>query len=130
MTPDQRGEVGEIVVADFHAVQPDLVGGFLHIDGVPVHDGIECEAKGAKLFFLSLLERASDFAALAMVNAPAEAMTQFSVVELGQDASPERRIVNVAQNIVRNLGVARHALLLLRALPLAAPLDAVLYQKV
>ena len=98
--PDQRGEVGEIVVADFHAVQPDLVGGFLHVDGVPMHDGIECEAKGAKLLFLPLLERASDFAALAMVNAPAEAMTQFSVVELGQDASPERRIVNVAQNMV------------------------------
>jgi hypothetical protein len=99
MAPNQRGEVGEIVVADFHAVQPDLVGGFLHVDGVPVHDGIECEAKGAKLLFVPLLERASDFAALAMVNAPAEAMTQFSVIELGQDASPERRIVNVAQNM-------------------------------
>jgi len=68
MAPDQRGEVGEIVVADVHAVQPDLVDGFLHVDGVPVHDGIEGEAKGAKLLFLPLLKRASDFAALAMVK--------------------------------------------------------------
>ena len=84
MAPDQRGEVGDIVVADVHSVQPDLANGFLHVDGVPMHDGIESEAKGAKLFFLPLLERTPDFAAFAMMNAPAEAMAQFSMVELGQ----------------------------------------------
>ena len=30
MAPDQRGEVGEVIVADIHAVQPDLADGFLH----------------------------------------------------------------------------------------------------
>ncbi len=61
MAPDQRGEVSDVVVADIHAVRPDLADGLLHIDGVPVHDGIESEAKGAKLLFLSLLERNSGF---------------------------------------------------------------------
>jgi hypothetical protein len=34
-----------------------------------------------------------------MVDAPAEAMTQFRVVELGQNAPPERRIVDIVQNV-------------------------------
>ena len=44
MAPDQRGEVGDVVVADVHAVRPDLAEGLLHVDGVPVHDGIESQA--------------------------------------------------------------------------------------
>ena len=34
-----------------------------------------------------------------MVNTPAETMTQFRVVELGQNAPPERRIVDVMKNV-------------------------------
>ena len=77
MAPDQRGEVSDVVVADIHSVRPDLADGLLHVDGVPMHDGIESEAKGAKLLFLPLLKGTSDFAAFAVVNAPAEAMAQF-----------------------------------------------------
>jgi hypothetical protein len=33
-----------------------------------MHDGIESEAMGAELLFLSLLERTPDFAAFAVVN--------------------------------------------------------------
>jgi len=65
-----------------------------------MHDGIESEAEGAELLFLSLLERPPDFAALAVVNAPAEAMAQFRVVELGQDAPAERRVVDVVKDYV------------------------------
>jgi hypothetical protein len=72
MARDQRGEAGDVVVADIHAVQPDLAHGFLHVDGVPMHDGIESEAKSAKLLFLSLLKRAPDFAAFAVMNAKTE----------------------------------------------------------
>jgi|GEM_PF-6336349 hypothetical protein len=60
-----------------------------------MYDGIEGQAKGAKLLFLTLLKRASDFAAFAMMNAPAEAVTQLRVVELGQDAPAERRVVDI-----------------------------------
>ena len=76
MAPDQWGEVDDVVVADIHSVRPDLANGFLHVDGVPMHDGIESEAKGAKLLFLSLLKRTPDFAAFAVMNAPAETMAQ------------------------------------------------------
>ncbi len=99
MAPDQRGEVGDVVVADIHAVRPGLADGFLHVDGVPMHDGVESEARGAKLLFLSLLERTPDFAAFAVVNAVAEAMAQFGMVELGQDAPAERRIIDVVQDV-------------------------------
>lgn len=101
MTPDQRGEVGDVVVADIHAVRTDLANGLLHVDGVPMHDCIESEAKGAKLLFLSLLEWAPDFAAFAVMNAPSEAMAQFRVVELGQNAASERRVVDVMEDVDR-----------------------------
>src|SRR5271165_7570075 len=99
MAPDQRGEMGDVIVADIHAVQPDLANGLLHIDGVPMHDDIESEAKGAKLLFLPLLKRASDLAAFAVMNASAKAVTQFRMVELGQNAPPERRIVDVVKDV-------------------------------
>jgi hypothetical protein len=70
MAPDQRGEVGDVVVVDVHAVRADLANGLLYVDGVPMHDGIESEAKGAELLFLSLQERTPDFAAFAVMNAP------------------------------------------------------------
>ena len=75
MSPDQRGDVGEVVVVDVHTVCPDLLKRFLHVNGVPVHDGVEGEAEGAELLFLPLLKGTSDFAALAVVDAPAKAMT-------------------------------------------------------
>src|SRR5208283_1592675 len=55
--------------------------------------------KGAELLFLSLLERTPDFAAFAVVNAPAEAVAQLRVVELGQDAPSERRVIDVVKNV-------------------------------
>ena len=85
MAPDQRGEVDDVIVVGIHAVQPDLANSLLHVDGVPVHDRIESETEGAKLLFLPLLKRTPDFAAFAMMDTPAEAVTQFCVVELGQD---------------------------------------------
>ncbi len=84
-----------------YAVRPDLTNGLLHVDGVPMHDGIESEAKRTKLLFLSLLERTPDFAAFAVVNAPAEAMAQFRVVELGQDAAADLRLQRVEADDVR-----------------------------
>jgi hypothetical protein len=100
MAPDQRGEVGDVVVLDIHALLSNVANGLLHVDGVPVDDGIEGEAQGAELLFLPLLKRASDLPAFTMVNTPAETMTQFRVVELGQNAPPERRIVDVVENYV------------------------------
>jgi len=48
-----------------------------------MHDGVEGEAKGAKPLLLPPLKGASDFAAFAMMDAPAEAVTQ-----LGRKARP------------------------------------------
>jgi hypothetical protein len=30
MAPDQRGQVGDVVVVDIHALLPDVANGFLH----------------------------------------------------------------------------------------------------
>ena len=78
--------MGDVLVVDVHAVPSQLLDGGLHVDDIPVHDGIEGEAKAAQLLLLALLERASDFATLAVVDTAGEAVTQFRVIELGQDA--------------------------------------------
>ncbi len=69
MAPDQRGQVREVVGADVHAIRPELPDGFLHVGGVLMDDGVQREAKGAELLFLPLPQRASDLAALAVVDA-------------------------------------------------------------
>ncbi len=55
MSPNQRGEVNEVVVLDVHAVRTDLLNGVPHVDGVPIYDGVQREAEGAELLFLPLL---------------------------------------------------------------------------
>jgi hypothetical protein len=57
-----------------------------------------------KELFLPLLKRTPDFAAFAMMDTPAEAVTQFSMVELGQDTAAERRVVDVVKDYVDRLG--------------------------
>jgi hypothetical protein len=57
---------------DIHAVLPDVANGLLHVDGVPVDDGIESETQGTKLLFLTLLKRAADLPAFAMVKCSEE----------------------------------------------------------
>lgn len=71
-----------------------------------MHSGIEGETQAAQLLFLPLLKRTPDFAAFAMMDTPAEAVTQFSMVELGQDAAAERRVVDVVKDVDR-LGSVR-----------------------
>jgi hypothetical protein len=36
--------VGEVVVADIHAVPAQLLEGFLYVDGIPMHNGVEGQA--------------------------------------------------------------------------------------
>ena len=45
----------------------------------------------AGTLFLPLLGRGPDYAAFTVMNAPSEAMAQFRMVELGQNAPSERR---------------------------------------
>ena len=60
MAPDQRGEVGDVVVFDIHALLSNVANGLLHVDGVPVDDGIEGEAQGAELLLALLLEQETE----------------------------------------------------------------------
>ena len=64
-----------------------------------MHDGVEGKSKGPKLLFLPLLKRASDLAAFAMMDMPPKTVMQFCMVELGQNAPPERRIVDVVKDV-------------------------------
>jgi transposase-like protein len=53
--------VGDIGIVAACALSRDLAKGFLHVDGVPIGDGVQGEAEGSELLFLPLAKRTSDF---------------------------------------------------------------------
>ena len=99
MSPNQRREVGDICIVAACALSRDLAKGFLHVDGVPIGDGVQGEAKGSELLFLPLTKRASDFATLAVMDPPPETVAQFLAIELDENAPTEGGIVDIAQNV-------------------------------
>lgn len=63
----QKGDIGRVYDA---ALSGQLCDGFLHVDGVPVCDGIKGEAKSTKLFFLPLAQGVEHVATISMVDFP------------------------------------------------------------
>jgi hypothetical protein len=68
MSPNQRREVGDIGIVAACALSRDLAKGFLHVDGVPIGDGVQGEAEGSELLLLPLAKRTSDFATFAVMG--------------------------------------------------------------
>src|SRR3546814_13668122 len=59
------------------------------------------ETEDPELLLLALTQRASDFAPIAVMDAPTELVAQFLPVELKQDPSAERPVVDVSQDVQR-----------------------------
>jgi hypothetical protein len=66
VTPEDGRQARDVRRINGDVTIGKVAQGFLHIDGVPMDDRIESQAKSAK----SLAQRASDFAAVAHVDAP------------------------------------------------------------
>src|SRR4051812_10882500 len=79
----------------------ELVDSDLDVGRVPQGDGVEREAESAKLFFLLLSVGFPDLAAVAVADAPGEAMTEFLAVELSEDAAALLFAVHVAEHVQR-----------------------------
>lgn len=101
VTPRDRGEAGDIGGQQGHSRALDVTQGFLHVDGVPVNDGVEGEAEHAELFFLALAKRGSDLATIAVVNPASQPVPQLLPVQLNQRAASEGGIVDGAQDVQR-----------------------------
>lgn len=107
VTPGNGVQVGDIGGIDLLSAFTEPVQGLLHVDGVPVYDGVEGQAEAPELFLLSLAKWTSDFAALPVINASAEPVAKFFKVELYQDASAECRVVDIVQDVQRLDDAAR-----------------------
>jgi len=101
VTPGYRRESSDIGGQRRRPGLAELAHGFLHVDSVPVDDGVEGETENPKLLLLALTQRASDFAPIAVMDAPTELVAQFLPVELKQDPSAERSVVDVSQDVQR-----------------------------
>jgi hypothetical protein len=75
MAPDDWRKARDIGVDDVRSFFSDLGQSFLHIDRIPMGNGVERETESAELFFLALTKRASDFAPFAMTNAATKFVT-------------------------------------------------------
>ena len=99
MAPGDGRKAGDIGVVAARAFGCDLTQGFLHVDRVPMGDGVEGEPQGAELLFLALPQRAFHLAAFAMVDATTKFMARFLAIELRENAASKERIVDVTQDM-------------------------------
>jgi len=95
VTPGYRREAGDIGGEWRRSGLAELSQGFLHVDGVPMYNGVEGQSEGSELLFLPLAKRTSDFATLAMMDAPSETVAQFLAIKLDEDAPTEGGIIDI-----------------------------------
>ena len=100
VTPHDGGQSGNVRILRNRPEVSDLAQCFLHVNCVPVHDGVEGKPD-TKLFDLALAQWASDFATLAMMDTATKPVTQLLAVQLNQDPPTKLLIVNVPQNVQR-----------------------------
>ena len=101
MTPGYGGQAGGIGGIDLLTAFTEPVQRLLHIDCVPVYDGVECQAERPKLFLLALAERAFDFATFPVINASPQSVSEFLTVQLHQNSPAECGVVDVVQDVER-----------------------------
>ena len=101
MFEQERRDPGDVGIADGPALKGELVDGGLDVGRVPQRDGVQRQAEGAELLFLFVPVSLPDLAALAVANAPGQAVPELLAVELGEDAAPLLLTVNVAEHVQR-----------------------------
>lgn len=97
--PHDGGKASLVDWVDRASFPFDLANDFLHVDGVPVGNGVEDQTEDAKVFLLPLPQRISDFPALAQEQLAAEAVAGFLPVELDENAPAESRVVDISEDM-------------------------------
>ena len=72
---------------------------FLHVDGIPVDDGVESEAESAELLLLALTQGVAHFAAVSMIDFSGQLVSEFLSVQLNEYAPSEICIVDIVQDV-------------------------------
>ena len=90
-------EPGSIRVHHARPIIFQLFESCLHVDCVPEHHHIYDEAQAAKLVFLTLSVRVTDFSATAVERCSCQAMSAFSAVELRKNSTAIRFIVDIVE---------------------------------
>lgn len=70
---------------------------FLHVNHIPVHDGIESQAERARLLFLPLLQGVSDFVSISMVDLSCELVAKLLPVELHENTASKSSVNALCQ---------------------------------
>ena len=99
MPPEKRGEPCNIAWVDFSALRSEVCQHLLHVNGIPMCDDIEGQAKGTQLLFLPLFEGVSDFTPISVMYFSGEFMTEFLLVELDENTATVIGIVDVVQDM-------------------------------
>lgn len=99
MLPENGRQSGDVLRVDVEALLAQPCKRFLHADGVPVRDGIECQAERSQPLFLPLPQGVRTFAPVAMADPSGELVAKLLPVELDENAAPEVRVVDAVQDV-------------------------------
>lgn len=97
MVAHERGEAGDILVADVKAVGAQAIEGGVHVAGVEQHQGVEDQAERADLVLHALLVVLVELASAAVEDLAGERVAALLEVGLGLDLAPVGRFVGQAQ---------------------------------
>src|SRR6266487_181618 len=96
----QWGEAFNILCCDLHPSPSHLFQRSMHVQRIPEHHCVDDQPQRSKLLFLSLTIALAHLSLLSEIGGSCQAMATFAFVELDQDASPVRRVINIGEHYV------------------------------
>ena len=95
----KRREPSSIFVTDQESLGPELIEHSVHIDAVPEHDDVCCQAESPELIFLSFMIPLLQFVLMSVENDPRKRMAAFAAIQLCKYTSPLVFIINIVKQI-------------------------------
>ncbi len=99
MPPQDGRQTRDVAWVDGLAIGGQFCDGLLHVDSVPMDDGVEGETECPELFFLTLPQCITNFATISVIDFAGELVPEFLTIQLNEYAASEVCIINIVQDV-------------------------------
>ena len=99
MPPQNGRQPRDICGVDGIAIGVQFFDCGLHVDGIPVSDGVQREPQRAELLFLPLSQRVANLSPVTVIDFSGKLVAEFLTVQLNENAAAELSVVDVVQDV-------------------------------